>query len=417
MNSFDPHSSYTPAGPPSYQPQSHMGAPVPPQSPVQGGYSVPPQPPVYGQPMPGYTMPGYSMPGYAPYQNGIPVGYDPRPERERQAKIRRLRQTINRGSWAVFAGIVAMNVLFLLFMMLLPAFGYRYTGGQNGFGGLSPLMYYLIECVAYIVGIGLPFILMMKHCDPPAEGLLRFERVSPGGAVCCILFGIGACMAANYPANVVSIFLESIGLNGTVDSGVPSTPDISANIFYVIGIAVIPPLVEELGFRGVILGSLRKYGDTFAVVVSALIFGIFHGNLVQIPFAFCVGLALGYVMVRTNNLMLCVIIHALNNGISVLFELVEPYIPEQTYEILNVVLFYGLMLLGVVAVVILLTRYKKQFGSRRDFVSTPWGPRVLYTPPQVELSRQDRFSAVLGNPGFLSLLGLSLLECIEFLYL
>ena len=75
------------------------------------------------------------------------------------------------------------------------------------------------------------------------------------------------------------------------------------------------------------------------------------------------------------------------------------------------------MLLGLVAVVILLTRYKKQFGSRRDFVSTPWGPRVLYTPPQVELSRQDRFSAVLGNPGFLSLLGLSLLECIEFLYL
>ena len=367
--------------------------------------------------MPGYTMPGYSMPGYAPYQNGIPVGYDPRPERERQAKIRRLRQTINRGSWAVFAGIVAMNVLFLLFMMLLPAFGYRYTGGQNGFGGLSPLMYYLIECVAYIVGIGLPFILMMKHCDPPAEGLLRFERVSPGVAVCCILFGVGACMAANYPANVVSIFLESIGLNGTVGSGVPSTPDVSANIFYVIGVAVIPPLVEELGFRGVILGSLRKYGDTFAVVVSALIFGIFHGNLVQIPFAFCVGLALGYVMVRTNNLMLCVIIHALNNGISVLFELVEPYIPEQTYEILNVVLFYGLMLLGVVAVVILLTRYKKQFGSRRDFVSTPWGPRVLYTPPQVELSRQDRFSAVLGNPGFLSLLGLSLLECIEFLYL
>lgn len=57
----------------------------------------------------------------------------------------------------------------------------------------------------------------------------------------------------------------------------------AANILYVIGVAVIPPLVEELGFRGVMLSALRRYGDGFAVLVTAVAFGIFHGNPVKFP--------------------------------------------------------------------------------------------------------------------------------------
>lgn len=177
-----------PGGPPPYGQPPFYGkgpaaGPVPPYGP--GMYPpVNPIPPVNGQP-------GYGQP---------PVyGYPFNPaEIERKQKKRELRQAVNRSNWAVFLGIVAMNLLFLLLLYLLPLLGYRYTGVEQGFGGVSPVMYYLIQCVAYIVGIGLPFALVLKHCGVPGHDVLHFDHVSPGVAVCCVLFGLGACMASNY---------------------------------------------------------------------------------------------------------------------------------------------------------------------------------------------------------------------------
>lgn len=399
-----PPGSPPPYGQPSFYGQGPVGAP-PPYGPGPGPY--PPANPYPGAPMSG--QPGYGQPPV--YGNPFNLA-----EIERKQKKRALRQAVNRSNWAVFLGIVAMNLLFLLLLYLLPLLGYRYTGFEQGFGGVSPVMYYLIQCVAYIVGIGLPFVLVLKHCGVPEHDVLHFAHVSPGVAVCCVLFGLGACMASNYPANVVIQILDSMGVNSSLDSSVPYTSNVAANILYVIGVAVIPPLVEELGFRGVMLSALRRYGDGFAVLVTAVAFGIFHGNPIQIPFAFCVGLVLGYIMVRTNNLLLCVVIHALNNGISVFFELISPYVSDGMYNLLNVTIAYGLILVGGICAVILLTRYKKQFGSRKTVVMSPWGPQVLRPRPPVELSLGDRWGAVWSNPGFLSLVVLSLLECALFMY-
>ena len=65
------------------------------------------------------------------------------------------------------------------------------------------------------------------------------------------------------------------------------------------------PVVEELLFRGAIQGHLlRKWKKPlWAIVVSSLIFGIVHGNWVQAPFAFVVGLALGWIYYHSENFL------------------------------------------------------------------------------------------------------------------
>ena len=62
--------------------------------------------------------------------------------------------------------------------------------------------------------------------------------------------------------------------------------------------SILAPVSEELIFRGYILQTLRPYGKKFAIVLSAFLFGIFHGNLLQTPYAFLMGLVLGYVTVE-----------------------------------------------------------------------------------------------------------------------
>ena len=62
----------------------------------------------------------------------------------------------------------------------------------------------------------------------------------------------------------------------------------------------LAPFGEEILFRGFLLQNFKRYGVRFAIIFSAILFGIYHGNIVQTPFAFILGLLLGYI---TSKLM------------------------------------------------------------------------------------------------------------------
>jgi len=74
----------------------------------------------------------------------------------------------------------------------------------------------------------------------------------------------------------------------------------------------VAPIAEELIFRGYIQGVLSRFGKKFAILCSALLFGIFHGNLVQTPYAFFAGLLLGYVAAE-YHIGWAIGIHMFNN--------------------------------------------------------------------------------------------------------
>lgn len=76
--------------------------------------------------------------------------------------------------------------------------------------------------------------------------------------------------------------------------------------------ALVAPVAEELLFRGFVLNALRPYGKRFAILGSAVLFGAFHGNLLQAPYAFVMGLVLGYLAVEYSVLW-AVVLHMFNN--------------------------------------------------------------------------------------------------------
>lgn len=84
-------------------------------------------------------------------------------------------------------------------------------------------------------------------------------------------------------------------------------------------VAVIAPIVEESIFRGLILHGLRRNYNAFtAVVISALLFALFHLNPWQFPATFVLGLLLGWLMIRTRNILLAIIGHSINNSLVLL---------------------------------------------------------------------------------------------------
>lgn len=99
----------------------------------------------------------------------------------------------------------------------------------------------------------------------------------------------------------------------------------------IIAIVIMAPIVEELLFRGAIEGHLlRKWKHPAgAIVFSSLVFGVVHGNWVQAPFAFVIGLALGWMYYRTGSLLPGILMHFVNNSTAVLGFLITDN-PEAT---------------------------------------------------------------------------------------
>ena len=79
----------------------------------------------------------------------------------------------------------------------------------------------------------------------------------------------------------------------------------SRNVFGIISIAIMAPLVEELLFRGAIQGHLLRKGmkPVYAILIASAVFGIVHMNPIQIPFAFAIGMIFGWLYYRTGSVV------------------------------------------------------------------------------------------------------------------
>ena len=127
-----------------------------------------------------------------------------------------------------------------------------------------------------------------------------------------ILLSIPFIIAAMFICNVASEFIELPNLVEDTFIGM------SRNVFGIIAIAVMAPLVEELLFRGAIEGHFLQTGKrpSMAILLSALIFGLIHVNPAQVPFAFCLGLVFGWLYYRTGSIIPGMIGHFLNNSLA-----------------------------------------------------------------------------------------------------
>ena len=85
-----------------------------------------------------------------------------------------------------------------------------------------------------------------------------------------------------------------------------------------LAICVITPLAEEVVFRGAILRTLLTMFDRrwhwVPIIISAIIFGLVHGNSAQLIHAIPMGMLLGWLYYRTDSLVPSVILHVINNS-------------------------------------------------------------------------------------------------------
>ena len=94
----------------------------------------------------------------------------------------------------------------------------------------------------------------------------------------------------------------------------------SSMIVAIIVVGIAPAICEEAVFRGVFFNSIwnQTHGKWVPIIVTAAVFGLFHGSIIRFFPTFLLGIVLGYLVYETNNMFYNVMFHAINNIIPVL---------------------------------------------------------------------------------------------------
>lgn len=223
---------------------------------------------------------------------------------------------------------------------------------------------------------------------------LSFGVVTVGSVINVIISAIAAALSGK---------LSDFSVNNTSALNIaPQNNPLWLEILIYLYICLLGPIMEELIFRGVLLDGLRKYGNTFGIIMSAVLFGLMHQNFSQCLPAVCMGLVWAYIAVKYNSLVPSMILHIINNSMSaVLMVLIQNssidisnlqatimgYMPLVIASLLNVALRLACIIASIVIIIRFYSSggklfrtslYSKQRTWKYFFTSVPWLVVIAY---------------------------------------
>ena len=134
-------------------------------------------------------------------------------------------------------------------------------------------------------------------------------------ALFVLRFGTGILLVLTDQTKHVQSGFEHFDVKTTV----PALTTLSTALA-VLAMVVIGPIVEELVFRGLLFGALAsRLGILAGALITALLFGAVHGDLVLFPSLAALGLVAAFAYAGTGNLWVSVTLHALNNALGAAF--------------------------------------------------------------------------------------------------
>lgn len=230
---------------------------------------------------------------------------------------------------------------------------------------IDQLIYAAVYMASFLLPIPCFRALAKKigHSPVPIKATPKMSPFMP-----LILFAALAIVlaAANINSFFVSIFDYSDFSNEVLWGDVSRMSPYEIVLQFIV-MCLVPGICEEFLFRGTILTNCLPFGRSRAIFISALLFALMHQNSEQIFYTFVAGIILGVLYEYTGSIWNCVLLHIMNNFLSLFTMVLGEYYQwtpkaELCIFILNAVVY----LLGTVSAVILIVRFFSEKKSFRD---------------------------------------------------
>ncbi|MCX0386941.1 CPBP family intramembrane metalloprotease [Clostridium perfringens] len=148
----------------------------------------------------------------------------------------------------------------------------------------------------------------------------------------------------------IGITILLLFLSGILTKLIPSYKEVvnqlatsRASVLQLIITIVLIPIYEEIFYRGIIFGYLRKnFNIIMAIVVQALVFGVMHLNLVQGIYTFILGIVLALIYMYSESILGNITVHIIFNLLGILI------IPKLLSNILSINIVLLIMAIGFI---------------------------------------------------------------------
>jgi len=224
--------------------------------------------------------------------------------------------------------------------------------------GISSDAYkFLIGYLPCIIGDIIAIIIAMKTTNIKFKEDIFSRNKSPK---MFILLGTVSCIGTGMISSTIyAIYSTLLKIQGIT---IPQ-PDLSFPservylMLFLIYACFLGPILEEIIFRGFILKSMQKYGNLTAIIVSSILFSMFHLNLVQFANPVLMGIVLAFIAIKSKSIVPSIIAHIFNNSITFIvlgISLLKMPLVEWIFGITY-------FLAGVLALTLFVVKYGKDF--------------------------------------------------------
>lgn len=265
------------------------------------------------------------------------------------------------------------------------------------------LLNYFIDIFISVFAVVVPAFFYIKLSRNSLNDIISTKYVKQKSMIPILFLGMGGAMIANVATSIVVDNFSLFGIENTSSGLSSGDSSILSIVLNIVSTAIVPAFAEEFAFRGIVMGSLRKYGDTVAIIGSSVLFGAMHQNISQIPFAFILGLIFAYIDCKVNSIYPSIAIHFLNNLYAVTMSILRDagIVSDYVTTIISYSLIIFFCIAGFVSYIVLAKRNENIFkmsDKKNEIVS--------------ELNLKEKMTAFLVNPGIILSLVLFLLTTI-----
>lgn len=173
----------------------------------------------------------------------------------------------------------------------------------------SPLFSYLLSMIPLYL-FALPVFLLILRRLPAVRPLSQPIKAGAWFGGLCVAFLF--MQIGNYIGQMLMNWMSLITQN-SFENPVSSATSGSPVWLNLIFLAILAPILEELVFRKLLCDRLLPLGEGYAVVISGIAFGLFHGNFFQFFYACALGILFGYVYVKSGKIIWSILYHVTIN--------------------------------------------------------------------------------------------------------
>lgn len=248
---------------------------------------------------------------------------------------------------------------------------------------------YMFLAMAPVYIVAVPLLWLM--CKRREKQSLTQHKMGAGNYMIFLFMCFGVMIAGNI-AGIIVNFIMGIIKGKPVINAVDMMMNSGSLWSNILIVGICAPIFEELVFRKLIIDRMVRYGEATAVVVSGLMFGLFHGNFAQFFYAAALGMLFAFVYVKTGRLRYSILTHLIINMSSSLMVPVMQMLDMDKLESvlagnmsgmadliipLAILLIYEVLLYGMaLAGIILLIVRRKQFTFNPGIITIPKGNRA-----------------------------------------